>query len=441
MELCADVEQLPSRNSRGVAALPGADGPHLDRALAERRLGELVSSRRSRSPLKARTNNVGGPPPPFYNSCFFALARSLCRWRRALHLACLSAARRRPAPAAFGGGAAARLVRSRWRRRRPRTRASRSARHLPRERADESEHALPASLLVIADERVDGREVRGGHESSSLSEADDDASLSLDDDMFLRRRGTRACLQLAHKWESTALAAAVCELCRCPVLRVLVSSHPLCSSRDEPCKSCVRFALGTGAGALQLCRPADCLISLACRTDFGCDRCTRRIAQNKRLRKPTRSGTYVHPAVLWRVQPNNGDSAPATAHQVYQQELRAQTPSPRRCIDRAHRNGTPPPPPPTDGRSGLPQKRFFRSRALQPAEPQRRRAVPSKTIGARLGGTLPGARRQQWFKHRIPGRGLRVWRFGGGVIDTSPNKAHARVRNKTEGRRVREKKD
>ena len=80
------------------------------------------------------------------------------------------------------------------------------------------------------------------------------ASLSLDDDMFLRRRGTRACLQLAHKWESTALAAAVCELCRCPVLRVLVSSHPLCSSRDKLCP-CVLFAFGrhSSRSSVQFC--------------------------------------------------------------------------------------------------------------------------------------------------------------------------------------------
>ena len=87
-----------------------------------------------------------------------------------------------------------------------------------------------------------------------LERDDDDASLSLDDDMFLRRRGTRACLQLAHKWESTALAAAVCELCRCPVLRVLVSSHPLCSSRDKLCP-CVLFAFGrhSSRSSVQFC--------------------------------------------------------------------------------------------------------------------------------------------------------------------------------------------
>ena len=94
------------------------------------------------------------------------------------------------------------------------------------------------------------RSRRGPVGGFALSEADDDASLSLDDDMFLRRRGTRAC----HKWESTALAAAVCELCRCPVLRVLVSSHPLCSSRDKLCP-CVLFAFGrhSSRSSVQFC--------------------------------------------------------------------------------------------------------------------------------------------------------------------------------------------
>ena len=102
---------------------------------------------------------------------------------------------------------------------------------------------------------------------------------------------------------------------------------------------------------------------------------------------------------------------------------------------------TPPPPPPTDEQAAdYPQKRFFRSRAHCNPLSHNDAAPYLKTIGADWAGLYPtrDASNGSNIAFRTWAAGLAVWRWR---YRHSPNKAHARVRNKTEGRRVREKKD